>query len=177
VVEDSTVTYALVIDRGEQYAQLRYPNRSRLTRQVTREDLSINRSLPSEITWWVVAYDGVDSLISANEFHLWVAPLAVDEDDYLLPTEMTLGPIYPNPFNDQVNIRFALPIPGNVKLTLHDLNGRLVTVLEDGYFHAGRYVAFWNSTDSHGMKAASGVYICRMVTADGVRYDRLILMR
>ena len=181
VVEDSTMTYALAIQvEGED--TLRWysnPNPLRTDLRLTREQLSIDPDMPTVIEWYVFAYDGVgmDSIRSDNTFSLWVAPLHIDEDDVLLPTELSLGPIYPNPFNDQVTVSFGLPVPGDVVLTIHDPMGRLVTRLEEANLNAGRYRTVWNGRDHYGEKVSSGLYICRLQTSSGNRFERIVLLR
>jgi len=62
---------------------------------------------------------------------------------------------YPNPFNPSTRIRYALPQPAAVRLSVYDLRGRLVTVLvateqatgwHEVTFESGRYRAACIST-------------------------------
>jgi len=175
IVEDSTVTYALVLHFND---SLHWYRDIETTRQwVTRAELSIVDSLPTDVEWWVWAYDGIDSLRSDITFNLWVAPLSVDNPEDLQPTELALGPAYPNPFNDQITIRFDLPTPGEVFLTIHDATGRQIRILERGTMHAGRYNAVWDSRNESGSKVSSGLYICRIVAPEGIRAERVVLIR
>ena len=66
----------------------------------------------------------------------------------------SLSQNYPNPFNPNTNISFSMPVKGNVKLTITNVLGQQVQVLNKGFIEAGNHsVAF------DGSRLASGVYI------------------
>jgi beta-N-acetylhexosaminidase len=79
---------------------------------------------------------------------------------------------FPNPFNPKTVVSCQLPVASNVKLTVYDLLGQEVAVLMDEHRPAGRYEFQFNAGG-----LASGVYFCRLVTADGVQTRRMLLMR
>ena len=58
-------------------------------------------------------------------------------------TEVLLGRAYPNPFNPQTTIEYALPSAQNARLAVYDLSGRLVRILVDGPEAAGRHAVVW----------------------------------
>jgi parallel beta-helix repeat protein len=86
-----------------------------------------------------------------------------------VPTTFDLSQNYPNPFNPTTVIRYQLPVASMVRLVVHDILGRVVTVLVNERKEAGRYTAWFDGTDH-----ASGVYYCRM-TADGFESVRRML--
>jgi flagellar hook assembly protein FlgD len=65
----------------------------------------------------------------------------------------------PNPFNPQTSIRFYLPAPGTVELSIYDVRGALVRRLARGEFDAGAHALAWNGTDDAGRPVASGVSV------------------
>ncbi|MFN3820844.1 MAG: tandem-95 repeat protein [bacterium] len=165
VVEDSTVTYSLVLF----YAGTRhwYTNLRDTTIRISRADLSIDPTRPTQIRWWVWANDKIDSIRSNQIFTLIVAPLTVQEDEgELLPKELTLGPIYPNPFNEVVTVRFDLPVEGNLEIAVIDQQGRTIATLAYGRYRPGRYWVQWNGESSSGVRVPSGVYFCRLRFGD-----------
>lgn len=83
----------------------------------------------------------------------------------------------PTPFNPLVTIRFELPGAGHARLTVHDLAGRLVHVLEDRDLPAGASVRQWNGRDASGRDAASGIYFVRLVTGEKTLSTRVVLIR
>ena len=78
--------------------------------------------------------------------------------------------------NDELVMRFAVArVSGEqpVKLTIHDLSGRLVHRLEERRPDArGEYVMRWDGTDASGALAAPGIYLARLdvdVDSDSAR--------
>ena len=54
-------------------------------------------------------------------------------------------------------MQYALPVESNIVLSVYDIQGRLVTYLENGRKSAGYYEAVWNASNH-----ASGMYFIRM---------------
>jgi hypothetical protein len=84
---------------------------------------------------------------------------------------------FPNPFNPATRVAFDLPRGGAVTLEVVDLRGRRVAVLHDGVLEAGRHEIEWRGRDRSGLPARGGVYLARLVTADGVRTAKLTLAK
>jgi hypothetical protein len=84
---------------------------------------------------------------------------------------------HPNPFNPQTVIAFSLDRAQRVKLSIHDLNGRHVVDLVDGIYAAGRHPITWDGRDAAGREVASGGYVIRLESEDGVQADKLTLVR
>ena len=90
-------------------------------------------------------------------------------------TEFELGQSYPNPFNGEVVIPFALARTATVELSLYDLLGQRVEVLAKDVRSAGRHEVRWNP--GARQELASGVYFYRLETGGGVKVGKLILLR
>jgi hypothetical protein len=69
------------------------------------------------------------------------------------PPDFKMNPAYPNPFNPTTSIDFTLEQTDNVKLTIHNINGQQVTVLQDGLMERGSH-----TVDFTASGLASGVY-------------------
>ena len=80
-----------------------------------------------------------------------------------LPDAVALLGNYPNPFNPQTRIEYALPSPVHVRLAVYDMQGRLKRVLENGVRPAGRHTAVFDAGDLPG-----GVYAYRLETPEGI---------
>jgi len=70
---------------------------------------------------------------------------------------------YPNPFNPETWIPYRLSQDGHVVISIYNVEGQLVRLLNLGKQSAGVYVTkdkatYWNGKDSLGKKVASGVY-------------------
>jgi hypothetical protein len=88
-----------------------------------------------------------------------------------------LDGVTPNPTSGDGRFAFAVPAPGHVKLTMYDLRGRLVRVLEDEVRPAGRYTMFFDGRDANGASLASGVYFIRLEAANQTATRRVTIVR
>jgi M6 family metalloprotease-like protein len=84
----------------------------------------------------------------------------------VVPEAFEMSQNFPNPFNPETKISFALPEPSTVRLTVLDVLGREIVVLEDGLLPAGHRTARWNGRNAKGEPVGSGVYFYR-ITALG----------
>ena len=75
-----------------------------------------------------------------------------------IPKEYALEAAYPNPFNPQATIRYALPEAADVRLMVYDVVGREVARLVEGKRPAGFHRVRFN-----GARLASGLYLYRLV--------------
>ncbi len=78
------------------------------------------------------------------------------------PSGVTLHEAVPNPFNPQTTLRFDLHHAALVRLTIHDLRGRLVRSLVNEEIQPGAHEATWNGRDDAGALVASGRYLVRI---------------
>jgi flagellar hook assembly protein FlgD len=62
-----------------------------------------------------------------------------------------------------------------VRLAIYDVQGRLVSVLREGYHGGGEYGVSWDGRGRDGASAAGGVYFVRL-EADGETQSRKILL-
>ena len=97
-----------------------------------------------------------DSLSLAKQF---AGLLASD-----LPKTFSLAQNYPNPFNPTTTIVYTIPTDvSRFSLTIYDINGRHVRTLGKGQLSAGRYEVTGDGLTDNGIRAASGIYIYRIV--------------
>lgn len=109
---------------------------------------------------WVVPVAAVDAAVTASE--------AAEE----LPSTLTLGAAYPNPFQDRVTIPVRLDETETLRLTIHDATGRQVAVLFDGVQPAGDHTFEWNATGR-----AAGTYMLRLEAGGRVRTSSIVHIR
>ena len=102
-------------------------------------------------------------------------PASIDNRRVELPTKLKLGQNYPNPFNGSTKIDFLLSNDTELKLTIHNVEGKLVKILEDGSRSAGEHSTIWNGTDLFNRPVPSGIYIYTMST-EGLKYSKRLLL-
>jgi hypothetical protein len=98
--------------------------------------------------------------------------MGTDEQPGGLVREFALHPAYPNPFNPVTQLRFDLPSPGQVRLDLFDISGRLVRTLVDQQLTAGSHSVSVDMAD-----AASGVYLARMNAGSFTATRKIVLVK
>jgi flagellar hook assembly protein FlgD len=61
-----------------------------------------------------------------------------------------------------MTIRYKLNADGQVDLSIYDLSGQLVRVLQQGLRTAGTHKLVWDGNNAAGQSLASGVYLVRL---------------
>lgn len=89
--------------------------------------------------------------------------LTMKEDDSPADefTELTLTG-QPNPFSDNLNINYYLPSDTYIELSVYDVMGRKITILESGNRKQGLYTIDWNGKNAEGNDLAGGLYIMKL---------------
>lgn len=100
-----------------------------------------------------------------------------DSDEPNIPRSIELYGNYPNPFNPETRISFALPKPLHVRLRIYNIFGEQVAQLVDGSLAAGRHTVIWNSASRVGQPVSSGIYFYRLETGVGSLTGKMILLR
>jgi len=94
-----------------------------------------------------------------------------------LPTRLALEQNFPNPFNPRTTIRFELPLPSPVRLSIFDARGRQVRTLVDEVLPPGSYDEFWNGEDDARRAVASGVYFYELRAGTARELRKMLLLR
>jgi hypothetical protein len=84
------------------------------------------------------------------------------------PARLSLAAPSPNPFRDAVGLTLTLPAAQPIRAEVYDGLGRRVALLHDGPLDAGTHALTWAAGT-----APPGVYLVRVVTAEGTRTRRL----
>ena len=102
----------------------------------------------------------------------------VDPDADTPPrTGLRLEQNHPNPFNPSTTLRYALPAPSPVRISVFDVAGREVAVLEDGLKDEGSHQVRWNGVDRSGQAVGAGVYFARLDSDFGTRLTKMTLVK
>jgi hypothetical protein len=80
---------------------------------------------------------------------------------------------FPNPFSNHVSISFTVPSSGNVILSLYDINGKLVASLFNGLVEKGAL----QKVEFDAGKLTAGIYFTHLQTREGVKQQKLVLIR
>lgn len=83
----------------------------------------------------------------------------------------------PSPSSGRIRMTYGLRSATTVTIDVFNAAGSLVRRLEDGPRPAGEYATEWDGRDARGIALASGVYLTRMATREGVRTARVVITR
>lgn len=97
--------------------------------------------------------------------------------DGLLPAAFALHPTYPNPFNAQSRIEFALPVESDVNIAIFNVLGQKVKTLTSGTLPAGEHSLSWDGTNDGGRAVASGAYFVTMKAGDFEQKRKMTLLK
>ena len=89
-----------------------------------------------------------------------------------VPADFALEANYPNPFNPETTIRFALPVASHVVIEVYDMLGREVARLVDGEMGAGHHTVVFE-----GRGLASGIYVYRMFSGSFEQHRTMLLVK
>ncbi len=89
-----------------------------------------------------------------------------------VPTAFALHAAYPNPFNPSTKIAFDLTKAVQVKLSVYDVNGKLVATLVNGKLEAGKHSVSWNAKGQ-----PSGVYFAKLEAEGLSQVQKMTLVK
>lgn len=163
------VSYRLQIDTVESF-----PNPIR-DLSVTVETCRVT-GLPGGIPlWWRVRGNYPCEGVWSNIFEY----TEVNEENQTtdLPNSFSLSHNYPNPFNPETRIDYALPRGCNVKLIIYNILGQKVKTLVDEFQIAGFKTVRWNGRDDQRQECGSGIYFYRLEAGEFSQTNKMILLK
>ncbi len=89
-----------------------------------------------------------------------------------VPSEFALIGNYPNPFNDQTIIEYALPEVSYVVIKVYDVLGRKVGTLVDGEKPAGCHKITWNANGK-----STGIYFYKIEAGEFTETKKMVLLK
>ena len=94
-----------------------------------------------------------------------------------LPEVFALADNYPNPFNPETTIKYALPEAVDVRLEIYNMLGQMVRTLVSEGQSPGRYVVRWDATDESGGALSTGIYFYRLQAGDFLDTRKMLLLK
>ena len=99
-----------------------------------------------------------------------------------LPTETTLLPNYPNPFNPETWIPYDLAQDAEVHIHIYNLKGESIRRLSLGFQTAGAYrtqsrAAYWDGQNEIGESVASGIYFYTFQAGHFKATRRMVILK
>jgi len=110
---------------------------------------------------WTYAWVGLPDFVTS-----------IDASKTGLPTTFALRDNYPNPFNPVTQINYELPESADVKLTIFNIKGQVVSTLVENNQTAGYYTATFNAQD-----VSSGLYFYQIQAGSFNQTKKMILVK
>lgn len=82
--------------------------------------------------------------------------------------------VFPNPVNDQLNIRVNLDQQAFVKLELYDFSGRYICLIHQGIYPSGEQTFTWNRQTANGNRVKPGMFYLTATTGNQLHCVKVI---
>lgn len=133
--------------------------------------LGTNTSLDSIVVLWPSGIRQKLTNVSVNK-KIVIDECTVGIQNPVIALEYKLAQNYPNPFNPTTTIEYSIIKSGNAKITVYDVNGRLVSTLINNNHNPGSY-----KVDFDGASLSSGIYIYKIETKEFTDSKKMILLK
>ena len=103
-----------------------------------------------------------------------------NSDDYIdevNPLKFGINSCYPNPFNPIVNIDYSIEQNSEVVVSIYDIRGNRVNILDKGYKFSGENHVSWNGRDFNGEIVSSGVYFVEIKNSSFKDVKKITLLK
>lgn len=84
---------------------------------------------------------------------------------------------FPNPFNLETTISYNIATKGLVCLEIYNSKGQLIKSLLNESQAKGEHTLTWNGKDDAGRSVASGLYLCRIISAGQHESRKMLLLK
>jgi len=103
--------------------------------------------------------------------------VGVEEGTFSPRDEANIFSLGPNPFRESCTISYSADGHSLVRVTVHDLAGRLTKTLLEEVPTAGMHNVFWRGDNNEGQQVASGPYVCTYESGDVTKSSVVLLVR
>ena len=117
------------------------------------------------------------------DIDLWIGAVhsadIVNVDNYkvLFPDKLRIYNAYPNPFNPVTSLSYDLPNNSVVKITVHDMMGRVVKTLVNDSQTAGFKSVQWNATNDKNEPVSAGLYLYTIQAGEFRQTKKMVLLK
>ena len=94
-----------------------------------------------------------------------------------LPDTFAVGQNFPNPFNPETTIAYALPRASQVRMVIYNALGQEVRTLINGVQPAGFHRIVWDSRDNLSRQVSSGIYLYRIIAGEFIDTRKMLILK
>ena len=122
--------------------------------------------------------DSAELIITSNDpdepellvqVYLEVTPVSI-ENDQLSTAKFKFYGNYPNPFNPETTINFALLESSKVKIDVFNMKGQLIRKLVNQDMESGQHNVTWDGKNNSGTYSSSGIYLFKITLENKLEY-------
>ncbi|MEP7145713.1 MAG: T9SS type A sorting domain-containing protein, partial [bacterium] len=151
-----------------------FPNGNKIRTYPDSVLVRINAAPNTTAGTYVVTVSGAGS--NGTPVHVRTVSLNVGlvsvVDETGVPEKFELLQNYPNPFNPDTKISYNLVTQTNVKITIYDASGKLISTINKGIEKRGSYSVNFNAAD-----LSSGVYYYKLETDNFIDTKKMLLIK
>ena len=130
----------------------------------------------AEIIWTVVSGSDTASIHVDAQSCNCLDPTSIPNES-AGPLALQLHSPHPNPARHQVRVGYDLPFATAVRLTVHDIAGRMVRVLLDHEQDLGAHGLQWDLSDGQGTALPAGIYFLRLAAKEEISTRKIVVAR
>ena len=104
-------------------------------------------------------------------------PVSVETEDPIIPDEFIVHQNFPNPFNPETEIRFALTKDSHVVINIYNTLGQQIDTLIEALYATGFHSVRWDGKDRNGSPVSSGVYLYQIQAGEFSQVRKMSLIR
>jgi Secretion system C-terminal sorting domain len=104
-------------------------------------------------------------------------PVSIEKESPAIPSRYMVFQNFPNPFNPETRISFALPERRRVLITIYNMLGQKVNTLIDKNFGPGFHSINWDGKDINKNAVSSGTYLYQIQMGEFSQVKKMSLVR
>ena len=89
-----------------------------------------------------------------------------------LPSQISLGRAYPNPFNPSTEISLSIERRADITLSVLNISGQVISTLASGSYDSGDYSFRWDASNF-----SSGIYLIQIASGSYVETQKVTLVK
>jgi len=131
----------------------------------------------SDLGNYALGVTGIQDFHQDMIMHYTAYDLVSTSLENTMPLDFEVHPAYPNPFNPVTTIGYYLPDEGSVNITIYDMMGRKIKVLQSGIQAPGHGKVQWNATNNKGQPVSAGVYLYQINIDGKMDTKKMVLLK
>jgi len=119
---------------------------------------------------------GADYESQSSNFTIEERVLGISESAEA-PTTLNLRSNFPNPFNPSTTIQYEISLTSQVDVTVYDMLGKKIILLDYGIKEAGIHTIGWHGIDNVGNPVSAGMYLYQIKAGQLAQTRKMLLLK